>query len=77
MEDNSKHKKHKKIEKSRVYSEEHTRTDIQEESSNFSFNSDRKNDDDVTKLEIIQEETKNYVEEMKKGTYNILVRTKN
>jgi hypothetical protein len=25
------------------------------------------------KLEIIEEETKNYIDEMKKGTYNILV----
>lgn len=34
-----------------------------------------KNDMDGNKLEIIDEETKNYIDDMKKGSYNILVST--
>jgi hypothetical protein len=72
MEENSRQKKNKRKEKSRVYSEDNSRVDIADESQ-FSFNSDKRNDNEVTRLEMIEEETKNYVEEMKKGTYNILV----
>ena len=66
-------KKRRKKEKSRVYSEENSKFDIAEDSSNFSYRSEKKNDEENTQLEIIEEETKNYIDEMKKGTYNILV----
>ena len=71
MEDNSKIKRIKKNEKSRVYSEDHSKNEAADD-SNYSFNSEKKNEEE-TKLEIIEEETKNYIDEMKKGSYNILV----
>jgi hypothetical protein len=74
MEEYSKNKKNKKIDKIRVYSEDHSRIEAIEE-SHYSYNSEKKNEE--TKLEIIEEETKNYIEEMKKGTYNILVSVSN
>ena len=73
MEENSRIKKILKNDKNRLNSEEHSKLDIEEDSSNFSDHSDKKNDEEGPKLEIIEEETKNYVEEMKKGSYNILV----
>ena len=74
---NLKRKKNKKkLDKSRVYSEEQSsRNDILEESQ-LSYNSDyKKNDNEKSKLEIIEEETKQHIEEMKKGTYKILVKS--
>ena len=74
-EQNLNHKKQKKkLEKSRVYSEEQSsRGEILEESQLSNNSYCKKNENEITKLEIIEEETKQYIEEMKKGTYKILV----